>query len=254
MLSIGRLSRRQLNHCLAELSAAGRSWQCAAAVSPDAACCAGTAPASAALAGDGPPGAAPMLLLQPGCSQIIGLASGGGEQRAVCQLLPHIGVPSVWPHWSTPTMAAQARSYSSKTTASITAPDHGSKAQHTRGGSSHAGTDSEARSTAQAGAEAETEKAGQQSVAPEPILNQGSKESGSLAKAGWSRQEIWNAPNAISVARLVSGPIIAGWIIAGDWQTALIALAISGTESRQATHAGDACLSLFSIQLLDAAQ
>lgn len=34
--------------------------------------------------------------------------------------------------------------------------------------------------------------------------------------AGWSRQEVVNVPNALSLARLLSGPLIASWILDGQ--------------------------------------
>ena len=34
--------------------------------------------------------------------------------------------------------------------------------------------------------------------------------------AGWSRQEVVNVPNALSMARLLSGPLIASWILDGQ--------------------------------------
>jgi hypothetical protein len=46
--------------------------------------------------------------------------------------------------------------------------------------------------------------------------------------SGWTRREVWNAPNAISMARLISGPVIAYWILAGRMDAALPALVISG--------------------------
>lgn len=46
--------------------------------------------------------------------------------------------------------------------------------------------------------------------------------------SGWTRREVWNAPNAISMARLISGPVIAYWIMAGRMDAALPALVISG--------------------------
>lgn len=42
---------------------------------------------------------------------------------------------------------------------------------------------------------------------------------------------MWNAPNAISLARLLSGPVIASWIIAGKTDAALIGLVVSGERS-----------------------
>jgi hypothetical protein len=47
-------------------------------------------------------------------------------------------------------------------------------------------------------------------------------------RSGWTRQEVWNVPNAISMARLVSGPLIAYWIVVGRMDAALLGLAISG--------------------------
>ncbi len=55
-----------------------------------------------------------------------------------------------------------------------------------------------------------------------------SGEPSAASGSGWTRREVWNAPNAISVARLVSGPVIASWIVAGDLNAALVALVISG--------------------------
>lgn len=40
---------------------------------------------------------------------------------------------------------------------------------------------------------------------------------------------LYNWPNAISVARLVSGPAIAYLILQGHWKTAFFSLAVSGT-------------------------
>lgn len=34
-----------------------------------------------------------------------------------------------------------------------------------------------------------------------------------LKSAGWSRAEVLNVPNALSMLRLLSGPIIASWIL-----------------------------------------
>ena len=53
----------------------------------------------------------------------------------------------------------------------------------------------------------------------------------SLSEAGWTRREVLNAPNAISAARILSGPLIAYWILAGQWGPALAALVISGPPS-----------------------
>lgn len=37
-----------------------------------------------------------------------------------------------------------------------------------------------------------------------------------LQAAGWSRREVLNIPNALSMARLLSGPVIASWILDGQ--------------------------------------
>ena len=47
--------------------------------------------------------------------------------------------------------------------------------------------------------------------------------------AGWTRREVLNAPNLISLARLASGPVIAHWIVAGELRIALAALIVSGS-------------------------
>lgn len=230
MQFLARISRRQCRHFLPNLNAAGKSWQCAASESQDPAHCAGTTSKPAPLSDDEPPRTASMLWLQAYGTRAIGAGSEGGERRAVCNLEPARGVFFTLPHWSgSSTMPALARSFGSQTTASTTASDHTKEAQHDTGNSSHAGSDSGASST-QSGTEVERGKAGQLSVVPELECDSGSITASSLSRAGWTRQEIWNAPNAISMARLVSGPIIAGWIIAGEWQTALIALAISGVH------------------------
>lgn len=49
-----------------------------------------------------------------------------------------------------------------------------------------------------------------------------------LKSAGWSRAEVLNVPNALSMLRLLSGPIIASWILDAQWSLALPALAVSG--------------------------
>lgn len=51
-----------------------------------------------------------------------------------------------------------------------------------------------------------------------------------LAFAGWTRQEVMNAPNAISLARLLSGPAIATLIVHQLWGPAIISLAVSGAS------------------------
>lgn len=230
MHCLGRLSRRQCCHFIAELKAAGRLRQCAVAVAHAPPQTPGTASVPE-LAGDGPPWA---TFMPHSCwFRRIEVGSGGDEGRAGCQLALRVGVPSTRSHWSNPpTMPALSRRSGSQATASTAegnSADHGSKAQQGTGGSSHAATDSATRSTAKADTEVMRGRAAQQSVMPELSSNRGSNGSGSLAEAGWTRQEVWNAPNAISMARLVSGPVIAGWIIAGEWQAALIALTISGT-------------------------
>ena len=52
----------------------------------------------------------------------------------------------------------------------------------------------------------------------------------SSADDGWSRQAVYNLPNALSMARLVSGPAIAFLILNEQWGAALVSLAISGTS------------------------
>lgn len=47
---------------------------------------------------------------------------------------------------------------------------------------------------------------------------------------GWTRQAVYNVPNAISVARLVSGPVIAWLVLNEQWGIALVSLAISGAS------------------------
>lgn len=52
----------------------------------------------------------------------------------------------------------------------------------------------------------------------------------SLGGTGWTRQNVYNAPNVISVARLVSGPVIAWLVLSEQWGVALVSLAISGAS------------------------
>lgn len=40
-----------------------------------------------------------------------------------------------------------------------------------------------------------------------------------LRDAGWSRREVYNLPNALSMLRLLSGPVIAAWILDGQAST-----------------------------------
>ncbi|KAL6779333.1 PGP2 [Auxenochlorella protothecoides x Auxenochlorella symbiontica] len=51
-----------------------------------------------------------------------------------------------------------------------------------------------------------------------------------LKAAGWSRQEVLNVPNALSMARMVSGPAIGWWIVQGQWDLAAPALAVSAAS------------------------
>jgi len=46
--------------------------------------------------------------------------------------------------------------------------------------------------------------------------------------AGWTRREVLNAPNVISLLRLASGPVIAHWIVADELRIALAALLCAG--------------------------
>lgn len=48
--------------------------------------------------------------------------------------------------------------------------------------------------------------------------------------AGWTREAVWNIPNAISMARLISGPFVAYFIINEYWATALGTLAVAGAS------------------------
>lgn len=49
-----------------------------------------------------------------------------------------------------------------------------------------------------------------------------------LGRSGWSRQEVVNIPNGLSMFRMLSGPFIASWIVQGQWELALPMLAVSG--------------------------
>lgn len=51
-----------------------------------------------------------------------------------------------------------------------------------------------------------------------------------LSEAGWTHQAVYNIPNALSMARLVSGPVIAWLILNEQWGVALVSLAISGAS------------------------
>jgi hypothetical protein len=47
-------------------------------------------------------------------------------------------------------------------------------------------------------------------------------------EAGWTRAELLNVPNAISVMRMLSAPVISYWIIDGNWPAALFGVAAAG--------------------------
>ena len=51
-----------------------------------------------------------------------------------------------------------------------------------------------------------------------------------FSDTGWTRQAVYNIPNALSLARLVSGPAIAWLILDEQWGVALVSLAISGAS------------------------
>lgn len=51
-----------------------------------------------------------------------------------------------------------------------------------------------------------------------------------ISDAGWTQQEVFNIPNALSMARLVSGPGIAWLILNEQWGLALGSLVISGAS------------------------
>ena len=46
--------------------------------------------------------------------------------------------------------------------------------------------------------------------------------------AGWTRQEVINIPNALSMGRLLSGPVVAHMILQHHWPAAMVTLAIAG--------------------------
>ncbi|BDA47473.1 probable cardiolipin synthase (CMP-forming) [Coccomyxa sp. Obi] len=48
--------------------------------------------------------------------------------------------------------------------------------------------------------------------------------------AGWTREAVYNVPNAISLARLISGPFVAYFILHEYWATALGTLAVAGAS------------------------
>ena len=51
-----------------------------------------------------------------------------------------------------------------------------------------------------------------------------------LSQIGWTKQEVLNTPNAISLARLVSGPAIAILIMHQQWAPAMASLAVAGAS------------------------
>ena len=51
-----------------------------------------------------------------------------------------------------------------------------------------------------------------------------------LSDAGWTKAEVYNIPNALSMARLVSGPGIAYLILNEQWALALGSLVVSGAS------------------------
>ncbi len=51
-----------------------------------------------------------------------------------------------------------------------------------------------------------------------------------LSETGWTHQAVYNIPNALSMARLVSGPVIAWLILNEQWGVALVSLAVSGAS------------------------
>lgn len=52
----------------------------------------------------------------------------------------------------------------------------------------------------------------------------------SLGDTGWTRQNVYNVPNAISMARFASGPVIAWLVLSEQWGVALVSLAVSGAS------------------------
>jgi hypothetical protein len=55
----------------------------------------------------------------------------------------------------------------------------------------------------------------------------GGTSSSAADTAGWSRAEVATLPNALSMARLLSGPLLAAWVVQGRWELAAPALAVS---------------------------
>ena len=46
--------------------------------------------------------------------------------------------------------------------------------------------------------------------------------------AGWTREAVLNVPNALSMGRLISGPIVAYLILEGHWAAAMGTLTVAG--------------------------
>ena len=51
-----------------------------------------------------------------------------------------------------------------------------------------------------------------------------------LEQAGWTSEAVYNIPNGLSMARLLSGPAIAWLILNEQWGVALASLAVSGAS------------------------
>ena len=49
--------------------------------------------------------------------------------------------------------------------------------------------------------------------------------------AGWTREAVLNVPNALSMGRLISGPVIAYLILEGHWAAAMGTLTVAGACS-----------------------
>lgn len=54
------------------------------------------------------------------------------------------------------------------------------------------------------------------------------------AAAASAPHPVYNLPNLVSVARLVSGPVIGTWLYQGHFQVAMVALAVSGVSNQAA--------------------
>lgn len=89
---------------------------------------------------------------------------------------------------------------------------------------------------------AESAKAASKSCVPAPVDDSNvpnrkaaslpnsieSEELSSKRAAGYTRQEVWNLPNLVSLARLAAGPVIAHWITSGEVKLALAAFIVAG--------------------------